>query len=81
MTFGLFTSVAGFVGIVMTFVLMAITRSDITLFLFAPASLAVMNGSGRVLGLDYWVMPWLERKLNITLHGKQKSVYNDYNKK
>lgn len=78
MTFGLFTSIAGFVGIVMAIFITTLTNSDIAMLLFAPASFAVMNGSGRVLGLDYWVMPWLERKFGQSMHGMHSSRYNDY---
>ncbi|MBM7616735.1 NADH dehydrogenase [Weissella uvarum] len=83
LTFGLFTSAAGFVGIIMTLVLIMQPNLEVGMLLFAlaPALLAVMNGSGRVLGLDYWVMPWLERKFDISLHGKHKSVYDQYNNK
>lgn len=81
MTFGLFTSIAGFVGIVMAIFITTLTNSDIAMLLFAPASFAVMNGSGRVLGLDYWVMPWLERKFGQSMHGMHSSRYNDYSNK
>ncbi len=28
---------------------------------FVPAAIALMNGSGRAFGLDYYVIPWFQR--------------------
>ena len=42
-----------------------------------PASIALMNGSGRTFGLDYWVIPYLQRKLGNWWYGKEQSIYQD----
>lgn len=42
-----------------------------------PASIALMNGSGRTFGLDYWVVPYLQQKAGRWWYGKEQSVYND----
>ncbi|MER2060364.1 MAG: NADH dehydrogenase FAD-containing subunit, partial [Niallia sp.] len=43
-----------------------------------PASIALMNGSGRTFGLDYWVIPFLQRKLGDWWYGKERAIYKDY---
>ncbi|WEG73350.1 NAD(P)/FAD-dependent oxidoreductase [Vagococcus intermedius] len=42
---------------------------------FIPVAFALMNGSGRALGLDKWVVPWLQRKLGKWWYGDVKSIY------
>ena len=42
---------------------------------FIPVAFALMNGSGRALGLDRWVIPWLQRTLGNWWYGKPKSMY------
>lgn len=44
---------------------------------FVPVAIALMNGSGRVFGLDYWVMPWLGKILDRWAYGKTSHYYND----
>ncbi|MGX6962089.1 NAD(P)/FAD-dependent oxidoreductase [Vagococcus xieshaowenii] len=42
---------------------------------FIPVAFALMNGSGRALGLDKWVQPWVQRKLSKWWYGDIKSRY------
>jgi NADH:ubiquinone reductase (H+-translocating) len=42
---------------------------------FIPVAIALMNGSGRAFGLDYYVMPWIQKKLDAWWYGKTKSIY------
>ena len=42
---------------------------------FIPVAIALMNGSGRAFGLDYWVMPWLGKKLDRWLYGRTSHHY------
>lgn len=42
---------------------------------FIPVAFALMNGSGRALGLDKWVQPWIQRKLSKWWYGDVKSLY------
>lgn len=42
-----------------------------------PASIALMNGSGRSVGLDYWVVPFLQKTLGRWWYGKEQARYND----
>lgn len=58
---GLFTCLASAasVGFIAMFVLTAMLGWDQLWVLFA--SIALLNGSGRVFGLDYWIIPCLEK--------------------
>lgn len=42
---------------------------------FIFVALALMNGSGRAVGLDRWVIPWVQRTLGHWWYGKEKSIY------
>lgn len=42
---------------------------------FIPVAFALMNGSGRAIGLDRWVIPWLQRTLGKWWYGSPKSLY------
>lgn len=43
-----------------------------------PASIALMNGSGRTIGLDYWVVPFLQKTVGDWWYGKERAIYTDY---
>ncbi|MEQ6388393.1 NAD(P)/FAD-dependent oxidoreductase [Bacillaceae bacterium S4-13-58] len=49
-------------------------------FWVLPASIALMNGSGRSIGLDYWVVPFLQRFAGNWWYGKEQSIYADQGK-
>lgn len=42
-----------------------------------PVSIALMNGAGRSLGLDYYVVPWLQKTVGRWWYGKESSLYQD----
>lgn len=42
---------------------------------FVPVAFSLMNGSGRAFGLDYYVMPWIQKKLSKWWYGDIKSIY------
>ncbi len=46
---------------------------------FIPVAFALMNGSGRAIGLDRWVIPWIQRKLGGWWYGKPKARYGQDN--
>lgn len=75
--FGLFTWIASAVsaGFLAVFTLSAMLGWDKVWAL--PASIALMNGSGRTLGLDYWVIPFLQEKLGNAWYGKERAIYKD----
>lgn len=44
---------------------------------FVPVAFALMNGSGRAVGLDKWVVPFLQRTLGRWWYGTERSLYQD----
>ena len=42
---------------------------------FIPVAFALMNGSGRAVGFDRWVIPWLQKTLGKWWYGTPKSMY------
>ncbi|MGP6147453.1 FAD-dependent oxidoreductase [Jeotgalibaca sp. A122] len=42
---------------------------------FVPVAISLMNGSGRAFGLDYYVIPWISKKLGKWWYGDIKSIY------
>jgi len=75
--FGLFTWLFSFVsfGSLMMFMFTAMLGWDKAWAI--PASIALMNGAGRTFGIDYWVIPYLQKKLGNLWYGKQRGIYND----
>ena len=73
---GLFTFLASGVSAAMTvnFVLCAMAGWDTLWFFFG--SIALMGGAGRVFGLDYYVMPWINKIVGNWWLGKKTPVYN-----
>lgn len=75
--FGLFTWLANAasIGFLTMFTLTAMLGWDKIWAL--PASIALMNGSGRTFGLDYWVIPFIQNKVGNFWYGKERSIYRD----
>lgn len=75
--FGLFTwlASAASIGFLSMFTLTAMLGWDKIWAL--PASIALMNGSGRAFGLDYWVIPFIQNKLGRFWYGNVQSIYRD----
>lgn len=42
---------------------------------FIPVAISLMNGSGRAFGLDYYVIPWIQKKIGKWWYGDIKSIY------
>jgi NADH:ubiquinone reductase (H+-translocating) len=78
---GLFTWLASAASafMVVNFILSAMAGWDILWYFFG--SIALMAGAGRTLGLDYYVMPWLGKKLGAWWFGKDKAIYGYDNDK
>ena len=74
---GLFTWLFNLVSVSMLtmFTLSAMLGWD--KFWALPASLALMNGSGRFLGFDYYVIPALKNRLSKWWYGKRQAIYKD----
>ena len=78
--FGLFTWLASFAsaGFLVMFTLSAMLGWDKIWAL--PASIALLNGSGRTLGLDYYVIPYVQNKLGRRWYGTERAIYRDHKK-
>lgn len=76
--FGCFTWIASFAsaGFLAMFTLSAMLGWDKVWAL--PASIALLNGSGRTIGLDYWLVPFLQQKLGNAWYGKSRAIYKDH---
>ncbi|WP_127836339.1 FAD-dependent oxidoreductase [Clostridium prolinivorans] len=72
---GLFTFIASAVSafMVVNFILSAMAGWDILWYFFS--SIALMGGAGRVLGLDYYIMPKLKKLWNKTSIAKKTYLY------
>jgi NADH dehydrogenase len=79
--FGLFTwlASAATIGLTVVFCLSGMFYWVNIWFIFV--AFALMNGSGRALGLDRWVIPWIQRKTGKWWYGTPRSIYgkNDSN--
>ncbi len=75
---GLFTWLASLAsaGFLVMFTLTAMLGWDKVWAL--PASIALMNGSGRSIGLDYWVVPFLQKTIGDWWYGKERAIYKDF---
>jgi NADH dehydrogenase len=72
---GLFTWLASAASafLVVNFILSGMAGWDILWYFFGAT--ALMAGAGKALGLDYFVMPWLQKRLGNYWLGKQKPIY------
>ncbi|MCG8452914.1 MAG: NAD(P)/FAD-dependent oxidoreductase [Spirochaetales bacterium] len=61
---GAFTWLASAASFVFSLMLIMGAMTDASIFWYMAAALALMGGSGRILGLDYWLIPWLKRWWN-----------------
>ncbi len=74
---GLFTFPAAIVsiGLSIMFLIGALAGKEIIWFM--AVSLVMLGGAGRVLGLDYWVMPYLKKLWNKTPIAKKLYLFMD----
>ena len=68
---GLFTWLANLIVIILFFFAMLTWPTTWALFV----ALALMNGSGRSFGLDYWFVPWLQKTWGRSRYGVPQSIY------
>ncbi|WP_054199328.1 FAD-dependent oxidoreductase [Clostridium baratii] len=73
---GLFTFLASAASAFMTvnFIFSAMAGWDILWFTFG--SIALMSGAGRTFGLDYYVMPWINKLAHNFWMGKREPIYD-----
>lgn len=77
---GLFTWPLGLLSILLTIVSGATHSFELTHWFVMLSSLAIMNGSGRGFGLDFYVVPLLQKIFGGLWYGKAKSTYNELEK-
>lgn len=74
---GLFTMLAADASFFLSLVFIAAGLLSWDQLWLLIAALAVKGGAGKSLGLDYWVMPWLQRQWNKTKLAKKTYLYLD----
>jgi NADH dehydrogenase len=74
---GLFTMLSSGVSLILQVMFVATTGLYLSTFWMIFAGLAVLIGGGRILGLDYYVMPFLKRKWKKVGFAKKWYLYND----
>ena len=77
---GLFTWPLAVVSIILTITAWATNGFDMTHWFILLSSIAIMNGSGRGFGLDFYVVPLLQKLFGGLWYGKAKSIYDDLDK-
>ncbi|KAA8370287.1 NAD(P)/FAD-dependent oxidoreductase [Leuconostoc carnosum] len=77
---GLLTWPLAAVSIILTIVAWATHGFDMTHWFLILSSVALMNGSGRGFGLDFYLVPLLQRTFGGFWYGKAKSVYDELDK-
>ncbi len=74
---GLFTFPAALLSIILQFMFISTTGLYLNTFWMLFAGIAVLVGSGRIIGLDYYVMPALKRQWNRLPFVRKWYIYND----
>jgi len=77
---GLLTWPLAFVSIILAITAWATNGFDIIHLFLILSSIAVMNGSGRGFGLDFYVVPLLQKLFGGLWYGKAKSLYDELDK-
>ncbi|ADG40871.1 NADH dehydrogenase [Leuconostoc kimchii IMSNU 11154] len=77
---GLMTWPLAAVSVILTVVAWSTNGFDLTHWFLILSSIAVMNGSGRGFGLDFYVVPLLQKLFGGLWYGKAKSVYDELDK-
>jgi NADH dehydrogenase len=75
--FGLFTWIAAAATAVLTVMFSVSGMFYWVNIWFIFVAIALMNGSGRALGLDRWVQPWIQKHLGGWWYGKSKARYGE----
>jgi NADH dehydrogenase len=74
---GLFTTLAGAYSLVLQFMFITTTGIYLSTWWMIFASIAVMFGAGRVMSLDYYVMPFLKKHWKKVKFVRKWYLYND----
>ncbi|KPU42309.1 NADH dehydrogenase-like protein YjlD [Oxobacter pfennigii] len=71
---GLFTFLASAASVFLCLNFIISAMAGLEIVWFIAAGIALMGGAGRTLGLDYFVMPWLQKLLSRYWFGKRKAA-------
>lgn len=74
--FGFMTTIAGFMTFLLSLVMLG-TSFSISALLLPFVGIALMNGAGRSFGVDYWLVPFIQKNLGIFITGDSQASYND----
>ena len=73
---GLFTFPAAVVSLGFSVMFIASGWGNPELLWYIAASIVMLGGAGRGLGLDHWVMPWIKKRWNSTGLAKKTYLYD-----
>lgn len=73
---GLFTFIAAAASSGMTVVFVLSAMAGWEILWFTIGGIALMSGSGRTFGLDYYVMPWINNLVGNFWMGKRRPIYD-----
>lgn len=73
---GFMTTIAGFMTFLLSLVMLG-TSFSISALLLPFVGIALMNGAGRSFGVDYWLVPFIQKNLGIFITGDSQASYND----
>ena len=77
---GLLTWPLALVSIILAITAWTVNGFDVIHLFLIFSSIAVMNGSGRGFGLDFYVIPLLQKLFGGLWYGKAKSLYDELDK-
>lgn len=72
---GLFTFLASAASIFLGFNFVLSAMGDWSILWYVFSAIALMQGAGRTFGFDYFVIPWITKKISNVWLGKKKPVY------
>lgn len=72
---GLFTSLASIVSVIMGIMIWTSGMAPLEMLWYLVAGIALIGGTGKTFGLDYYVMPWLKNWWNSTKFAKKTYLY------
>lgn len=74
---GLFTTISSGGSLILQVMFVCTTGLYLNTFWMVFAAIAVLIGGGRVLGLDYYVQPWLKKHWKRVKFARKLYIYND----
>ncbi|WP_257610546.1 NAD(P)/FAD-dependent oxidoreductase, partial [Oenococcus oeni] len=75
LVFGLFTWLASAASVAFVAIFSLSSMFYWTNIWMIPMAIAAMNGSGRIFGLDKYIIPWIRKHFVNWWYGKEKAIY------